>query len=268
MAGRLSLLGAGKQAVAPAVWTPLSISGCSGWWDWSDSSTVFKDAGVTLASDGDTMARINDKSGLGGHWTQTTSSRTGVYKTGVQNGLNSMLNAGASRITTLANLAVLQNVPGATCAIVVSVNSTETNHGVITFGSSQNITYPRLAIMVEAGKGKMVVDNTDNYENVKNFTANTSISADTYAVIVGTVDYANTGDAKIYLNGSLDGSSSALIPTPGNTPDLGAQGQIGRYISSDYHSGYFGEMVVYQSVLSAGDRAALESYLMTKWGIS
>ena len=179
-----------------------------------------------------------------------------------------MLNAGITRITTLANPAVLQNVPGATCAIVVSVNSTETNHGVITFGTSPQITYPRLAIMVSAGKGKMIVDNTDVWANRRDLTANTSISADTYAVIVGTVDYANTGDAKIYLNGSLDGSSSALIPTPGNTPDSGAGGVIGSYVNSDYHSGYFGEMVVYQSVLSAGDRAALESYLMTKWGIS
>lgn len=59
------------------------------WWDFSDASTLFTDAGVTnVVSDGDTIYQVNDKSGNAHHLVQTNASYRPPYKVGVQNGLS------------------------------------------------------------------------------------------------------------------------------------------------------------------------------------
>lgn len=278
MAGRLSLLGAGRQT-APSSgtgdWTPLSVSGLQSWLDWSDNTTIFKDAGVTLASDGDYCVQINDKTGDGKYIRQTNTGRCGIYKTGIQNGNNALLNAGATRGQTFSGYGgVLRNVAGATMALVVSVNAIDVLNGIITFSLSGSVTYQRMALDINSGKVRMIVNNTDDYAMRATLEGGTSIGTATHAVIVGVVDYYN-GDGWIYLNGNLDASSTTFIDdanttqgTDGNTPDTdGIGGQYGREISA-FHSGYLDEIVLYNSVLSADDRTALTTYLMTKWGIS
>lgn len=273
MAGRLSLLGAGRQT-APSSggdWTPLSVSGCEGWWDFSDNTTVFKDSGVTAAGNDDKVVQLNDKSGNGRYWRQTTTARCGLYKTGAQNGLNAIYNNGATRAQTLNNPGgILKNVAGATIAIVASADSDAGTMGVMNVGINGASIYPRLGMKIIKGLPTMFVNNTDDNEYAMSMSTNTSIGTLTHATIVGTVDYAN-GAGWLYLNGSLDASNATLISgtaTPGNTPDTDCPGgQYGRDYAN-YHTGYIDEMIIYNSILSTSDRQALESYLMTKWGIS
>lgn len=67
-------------------WTPARLFAASevgAWYDPSDLSTMWKDtAGTTpVTSDGDLVARIDDKSGNGFHATQSTEAARPLYKT-------------------------------------------------------------------------------------------------------------------------------------------------------------------------------------------
>lgn len=63
---------------------PLSISGLVAWYEFTDPTTMFTDAGATLVSaDGQSIYQINDKSGNGRHLTQATAANRPLYKTGI-----------------------------------------------------------------------------------------------------------------------------------------------------------------------------------------
>ena len=66
----------------PAPWSPADLT-LTGWWDPSDLSTMWKDTAGTdpVTADGDVVARIDDKSGNGRNFTQSTSGARPTYKT-------------------------------------------------------------------------------------------------------------------------------------------------------------------------------------------
>lgn len=90
----------GLQVISPrggAAWTPASISGCYLWLDFSDSNTLFTDAGSTnVSSDGDAIYQANDKSGSGNHAIQSTAANRPLYKTNIQNSLSASLFDGSN----------------------------------------------------------------------------------------------------------------------------------------------------------------------------
>ncbi len=80
------------HAPAPAApagaWTPTDLGATlKGWWDFSDASTLFTDAGTTpVSADGQAIYQANDKSGSNLHLTQATAANRPLYKTAVANG--------------------------------------------------------------------------------------------------------------------------------------------------------------------------------------
>jgi len=82
----MSVLARKLMAASTAAFSPSDLFAASevgAWYDPSDLSTMFTDtAGTTpVTTDGDLVARINDKSGNGYHATQGTSGKCPVYKT-------------------------------------------------------------------------------------------------------------------------------------------------------------------------------------------
>jgi hypothetical protein len=62
------------------------------WYDFSDSSLLFTDAGSTnVSSDGDAIYQANDKSGNTQHLLQATLAKRPLYKTNAQNSLATCL---------------------------------------------------------------------------------------------------------------------------------------------------------------------------------
>jgi hypothetical protein len=77
----LSVVVAGSGAFNPTTLFSGGVAG--GWWDPSDLSTLWKDTAGTSAvtSDGDAVARIDDKSGNGNNLLQATLANRPLYKT-------------------------------------------------------------------------------------------------------------------------------------------------------------------------------------------
>ncbi len=63
---------------------PASVSGLVAWYDFSDASTLYTDAGTTrVSADGDAIYQVNDKSGNANNLTQTTAADRPQFKTGI-----------------------------------------------------------------------------------------------------------------------------------------------------------------------------------------
>jgi hypothetical protein len=73
----------------------------------------------------------------------------------------------------------------------------------------------------------------------------------------------NGASSQLWVDGSVDGSAqdagslSLAGVTLGNAGDLG----------TGYMTGYIAEVVVYDTVLSSGNRALVENYLKSKYGL-
>ncbi len=67
--------------------TPNGISGLVAWYDFSDPTTLFTDAGTTrVVADADLIYQANDKSGTAVNIIQATSGNRPLYKTAIVNG--------------------------------------------------------------------------------------------------------------------------------------------------------------------------------------
>jgi hypothetical protein len=79
--------------------TPSQVANLAAWFDASDATTLYKDAGVTLVSaDGDAIAQINDKSGNSRVLSGGGGAAKPLYKINIQNGLSIVRFDGADDI--------------------------------------------------------------------------------------------------------------------------------------------------------------------------
>jgi hypothetical protein len=134
----MALILPGRSIIGPAVYggtSPFSPSDLSpnAWYDPSDINTLWKDTSGTSAvtTDGDLVARIDDKSGNGYHLTQATSGNRPQYKT--SGGLHWLLFDGVDDVlantsfslsgTTVHGYVAFQQNGGASYGRLISLNS-------------------------------------------------------------------------------------------------------------------------------------------------
>lgn len=78
-----------SAAAAAAAWSPTDLASLVAWYDFSDATTLFTDAGTTpVSADADLIYQANDKSGNTLHVTQGTAGSRPTYKVAIQNGLS------------------------------------------------------------------------------------------------------------------------------------------------------------------------------------
>ena len=237
--------------------TPASISGLQLWLDASDANTLYNatSGGSLVAADG-AVARWEDKSGNARHATQGTSANRPARKTNQQNGLGAMLFDGTddsmqleSGVTVSASHSVFQ----------VFQRATAGTHSVLLAGSSVG-AYPFWWFN----------DNTVYEASVGNeeFTTHGSASTATgYFVAVTT----RTGTASIATRRNAASLATVTTGAGVTTAANGTWNRIGVMEPSSpdvFHTGNICELIIYNSALSDTNRAAVESYLTTKWGIS
>ncbi len=227
-------------AVGVATFDPLSISGLIGWYDFSDSTNIFTDTGMTtpVASDGDLIAAAKDKSGSLHHYTQSNSLKRPAWKTAVQNGKSVGRGNGSS--------AQLIKDPWTGLAVpltFICIASRTTTSGVGAIWGAQPYVRFDNSGRISMSVGTLLQSATSAY------------TTNTFYVLSFVFNGASSA---IYKNGSSIASgavgSSAVTFTA-----------LFSSYDANYLSGDIGEIYVYNSALSDANRQAAEAGLNAKW---
>ncbi len=249
---------------------PTQITGLQLWLDASDSSTLFDatSGGSLVAADGG-VARWEDKSGNGRHFTQSTSGSRPARKTNQQNGKDTLLFDGSNDTLVGADFLDL-NTGGLTAFIVYKRNATGARHELLAKTvSSTGFGW----ILFQSDADKLTFRNQGLSKSTARETSS-AVAVSDYGVITAKVTAGSVSGASFFKNSQSLGMASATngdssFETPDNTTGLlriGAQ----EYQGDLYFplSANLAEIVLYDSALSDTDREAVENYLLAKWAIT
>jgi hypothetical protein len=215
---------------------PDDIAGLLGWYK----------ADALSLGDGDPVTTWTDSSGNG-----EDASGTAVYQTNELNGLPVVQFDGVDDfLTTTSFSAVIKPV-----SLFAVVNPTS-------FAAYREIVAPTadrgLGWRVDQTTGKQTF--SDEF-NVDIGTSTTGLTATAFQRVA--VTYSGSGVFTFYLNGVEDGTG-----TNNQTFTGASMIQIGTTHSGLRNwLGYIAEILIYDSVLSADDRGAVDAYLADKWGL-
>lgn len=253
------------ESSGSAPFSPLDIANCGLWLDMLDTTTLFDaTSGGSLPALDAGVARIEDKSGNGRHYTQGTGANQplrkvdGLYFDGTNDWMGQV-----------SGLDLVRNVSGLTMAIVYSTPSRTTNQA-IWVAAANDAAFVRSGLYLGLStQRRLSVGNRRLDSNSNIYVSETSdIENDTRYVVTGVLDYANS-DAYVYRNGVLTGSSTSF-QTNGSTENINSANiRLGiNSVYSNYTLGTISEVIVYQQSLPSGDRDDLEEYLAAKHGIT
>lgn len=241
-AGVVALCGGGG---ASGIFSPPSVSSTLvGLYDMADASTV------THAT---TISQVNDKSGAGGsaigNATQPTGGIQPTYDATAINGKPGMVGNGSSTYM-YASVALPTDY---TVFVVGQLATSAATQGLFSSGSAPLSGTPRLIIQQ---------DTTNNWRTFFSAAGYSALngSSPTATPFCATVTYTSGSQASYYNN------------TLGSTSAYGAGGSASSCYFLAGYNGYFngsiGLVVVYNSVLSSGDRTSVYNAIKTAgWGV-
>jgi hypothetical protein len=241
-----------KVVAAPAAWSPTDVAGLKIWYDFSDITTMFTDAGVTqVSSDGDLIQQINDKSGNGNHATQAVGVDRPTYKVNIQNSLS----AGYFDSDNL-DIPADFGVSGSGNRTVVHVGlASEQDDYLFGFGNSSNYQAFR-ARYRSAGPGLRIEIYGEGYTSSLNNYNNWNLHG---FILDGTT----LSGVTLYENASSESASGSQTINTATTPNHLMADNAG----ANEENGYTGEFLVYDSALSGTDWTNLTTYLNNKWSL-
>lgn len=232
---------------AASSFDPTDITGLTLWHDASDSSTLFDatSGGSTPADDGEVL-RWEDKSGNGHHATNGTTGQRPLRRVAEVNGLDTV------------------DFDGSNDRLLFSTGVEFNDYSCIacfqrpTSGTT-SVTYAKYNTDLE---WPGVWNNTDNkfYHRRSGFYTS-SANTGTGIFILSATRTGTSG------NMYLDGASLASGSVSTGTSSINSVGSFSSG-GSRYHDGNICEILMYDSVLSAGDRGDVETYLADKWGVT
>jgi hypothetical protein len=257
---------------------PTSVAGLYAWYDASDASTLYDatSGGSLVAADG-AVARWQDKSGSARHATQGTSGNRPLRKAGVQNGLGTLRFDGSDDLLQVPDsavdvgflhqsgysiFAVFRAGPNVLSPIVTTLSTFGGNPGIILYHDHRQAVRPD----GEIGSTVNIAANaTMGYA-----TTGGTFPANTFKVVsvVGDISSGTAASrGRIYANGTLAASNSST-QSAGSSSTAQSNLTIGAASAQFFALGDIGELVIYSAALSDQDRALVEGYLRTKWGIA
>lgn len=261
----MTLLGIIASASAPPPTSP--VAGYKAWYDASDTGTI------TVS--GSAVTQWNDKSANAYNLTQSTAAYRPLSGTRTLNGKNVIDFDGSNdslQAATASNWTFLSNSGGSSIFLVITNDtsaSTQYTLSTLFDGSSSYVgtvlerrTDDNVGIFVRnanSGNGAIgstnqgaLADGTSTYYTAL-LDPNNGTTADRAISRVN-------GGAEIKNNTFTQSPSASVASIPLIVGDYTAGGGLGV-------DGAIGEILFYDSVLSATDRAKNESYLKNKWGL-
>lgn len=273
-----------------ALWTPAQISPHT-WIDFSDTATLFDaTSGGSVVTNGVGIARAEDKSGNGRHFTQSTSGSRPTYTGNVQNSLGIARFDGGDVLTTISSKTAWRFLHNSQNTIfVVNKNGTSSNPAALLgwLGNNGN-TSNNIGVVYGYDDRGILTGFEDAFSSLcatgggnssfgsVNFAGNAIvtelrnvISPNSFGVFTLRADPTNATAAsriKLAVNGgTLVGNNerAAGVSTSDSTFDLqiGSQGNNTALFLGDYC-----ELLIFNSLLSTTDQQLVEGYLAWKWG--
>jgi hypothetical protein len=227
---------------------------------WLDAEVgVYKDAGTTLAADGETVQQWNDQSGNGYHMSQGTAGDRPTFRA-----TSALTNQPAVQFNQdwLSSGTDAVSLGGGVVAVFgvlrwVSPAGSGVNSRHMAFiGNGQSSDFNNEpSFMMCIGSGEL-----RTFRNAGPLNAR-SVSLDTNYRIGGIWDGTNYTN---YIN------NSAGTPTA-NTGTFGSTGTLHFVNPGDGGAaamvGYVCEMVIIKRALDSGERAELDAYFTSRWGL-
>lgn len=235
-----------RAVAAGGAFDPSTITGLKGW--FKADAGAYKDAGVTLAADTETLQRWADQSGNANHVNQATAGLRPTYRTGILNGLPVVRFSNASDTRLLSsNLASLMSQPNTLYAVAVPTTTSLSGLRIFVDGndaSNRNVLY---------------------------------LNSGTYGWYAGSLVASSTAGSNgvgVVASAVFNGASSTFRINAGSD-DTGSPGAAGLngFCLGNYQGGGFGfdgdlgEVLIYAGSHNSTDRANVVSYLRTRWGI-
>jgi hypothetical protein len=239
-----------------ATWPVLPVTaGLAAWYDFSDASTLFEDTARTDPVDIDTdmIKGVTDLSDNGNHLSEATNGPT--YKVNIQNGLSVARFDGTN--DTLVTAAFTAPTTGWTLFFVGAATTLDTS----------------LRVLISLGiEGTVLIHtDTDTHATAFNYYSNgaggitANVLPSAASMNVRAVRANSTASADFYNGGGTPANLDPLntILTTATTICLGAN-----TASASFAIGDIGEVVFYDSALTAAQMNSLGSYFATKWGLT
>lgn len=229
-----------REAASNAAFSPLSVAGLKLW---------LKADVITGKNDGDAIAQWDDQSGQGNHLVQATGARQPLYKTNQVNSKPTVRFDGVNDYLRVAfTLAQPETVFLCYKSIVVGGNGA---HDIIYDG-------------VAGDDGALIVA---SLPQTQLYAGGSKAIAQSIAdgVFVVTTAFFSGATSTLRLNGTalaLGAGSAGTSSPSGFTLGGKGGGTSDRWTNIDVAEG-----LIYSTTPSAGERASIESYLGTKYGI-
>lgn len=234
-----------------------ALPNCALWLDASDASTITQSSG--------SVSQINDKSGNGRHFTQGTSTNQPRINTHTQNGLAVLDFDGTNDSMSVTNSNIAANIGGLSLYVVAKPHASAASQTL--FSISTNGSNPRAQININQTSDRASLEGRRlDADSTQRITGTSSIGT-SFRAYAGIIDFANS-NAELYVGSTLDASSSSF-QTDGNTSSTNSQLLMswGWGTSSRFY-GNLAEIIVFQAVHTADQRALIWAYLNRKWGLS
>lgn len=263
--------------------SPLDLSPHT-WIDFSDSATLFDaTSGGSNVTNGVGIARAEDKSGNGRHFTEGTSGNRPTWTSNVQNSLGVARFDGGDRLTSVQAASVygfLHKAGGSTVFAAIRFGTTANPNEVYDYLGNNGASINNQGVFFRYDDRSAVPANDRLSSGMRNSTSGGSgdnfyfsirdnfFPANVFGVITVQLDPGNaTAANKIQIakeKGSLAGSNaSTRNPStldPAFALQIGASGNNALPLTGD-----FAELVIFNSILSTSDREAMQDYLIAKW---
>lgn len=246
-----------RQSSPP--WSPSELASLAGWWDASDSATLFDaTTGGSTPTNGNDVRRWEDKSGAGLHMTSVSAAESPHYATSSLNNKAGLDFDGADDYLQRTSVALDGFVSMfAVAAYALGNDCFRIEHGDDA-GSDCTFVAGKAgdAFRMRRGANYIVADGTADWAGTAACVMNWNIDG----------SYASSS---YYKNGTAQGKGTDW--SSGTVTDGSATKTL--FFCSPRSSSTLGDGVLYEVIicnepLATSDREKVEGYLAHKWGLS
>ncbi len=226
---------------------PISIAGLQLWLDAGDTNTI--------TETGRQVTNWSDKSGHGNDAIASGASRP-TTNSGTLNGLNVIEFDGSSHA-----MSTTFNASGGALTVFAVASTNEDNRVILGANDSGGVNSSSMGL----GIMNRPVMYTPNFAGALEGTTVVSAGPQ-FHVFTMTHSGGTSAGREIFLNGISEASdrTAAAVATI-SSYSVGARNNSG--VASNFWNGSIAEVLIYDSVLSDGDRDRVVSYLKSRWGL-